>query len=97
MHLLTRHHEARTHRAALDATAIANSDATKRRFGEAAAFVRELKVRRRLRWVVVRAESKILIEPIGVHDLARVHLPIGIPDRFEFAERFDQFGTEHFW
>src|SRR5690606_4940005 len=52
---------------------------------------------RRLRpWrLVVRAESKVRVQGPRVHDLARVHLPVRVPDRLELAEGLDQIGSEH--
>src|ERR1019366_7540707 len=38
----------------------------------------------------------IFVEAIGIDELARVHLPIGIPERFELAESLHELRAKHF-
>ena len=45
--------------------------------------------------VVAGAEAQVLVDAVRVDDLARVHLPVRIPDRLELAERLDQLRAEH--
>ncbi len=52
-------------------------------------------MRPRVPWGVVGAESKVLIGTIGTDDLARIHLPVGVPDGLELFEGMDQLGAEH--
>jgi len=49
-------------------------------------------MRLRLPGIIASAEAEILVEPIGIDQLARIHLPIGIPKRLELAEGLHQFG-----
>src|SRR5450755_4018852 len=52
-------------------------------------------MRLRLPGIVTRSESQIFVEAIRIDELARIHLPIGIPQQFELAEGLHQFGTKH--
>ena len=44
---------------------------------------------------VIRTETQVFIDAIRIDDLARVHLPIRVPNGFEFTKGFNQFWTEH--
>ncbi len=55
-----------------------------------------LKCVSRLPGIIAGAEAEIFVETIGIDELARVHLPVGIPQRFELAEGLHQFGAKHF-
>ena len=46
---------------------------------------------------IVSTYAQILSDIIRIDDLAGIHLPIGIPDRFELAESLDQFRPKHLW
>ena len=48
-----------------------------------------------LRWVEVGAEPEVLRDAVCVDNLAGIHLPLGVPDRLEFAERLDELIAEH--
>src|ERR671936_480951 len=48
-----------------------------------------------MRWVITRSEPQVLVQPVSIHDLARIHLASWIPDRLEFAKRLHQLRTEH--
>src|SRR5450755_14205 len=52
-------------------------------------------MRLRLPGIVTRSESQIFVEAIRIDELARIHLPIGIPQRFELAESLHQFRSKH--
>ena len=93
--LLARDHVAGTHHAAVRVATVADADAAERRVLEAAVILLEREVGLQPRRRVVRSEPKVVRDPIGVDDLARVHLPVGIPDGLELAERVDQLGPEH--
>src|SRR5579885_1321221 len=92
MLLLHRRHVARAHDAALGlvAAAFADADAAHRRALEAAALGEEMEMGRKLGRPIVRAEAQIGRDGIGIDDLARIHPTLGIPDRLELAESFDQ-------
>src|SRR6185312_11329921 len=40
-------------------------------------------------------EPEVLVDPVRPDDLARVHLPVGIPDRLELLKGADQVVAEH--
>ena len=75
--------------------ALADADTADRRVLEAAVVLRVREVRLQLRRRVVGAESQVVRDPVRVDDLARVHLPLRIPDRLELAEGIDQLRPEH--
>jgi len=86
---------ARTHRPAVVAAAIADADTADRAEREAAVIPRKAELRRRLWRMVVGAEPQILIDAVRRDDLAGIHPAVGVPDALEFAERLDQFRSEH--
>ena len=83
---LARHHIAGTHGAGMQLTAPAHAHAAQGRVRKAALIVGEREMRAQPRGTVRGAEAQILVEAIGVHQLAGVHLPVGIPDGFELTE-----------
>ena len=62
---------------------------------EAMVIAWKLKVRRRLRRMIIRAQSEVLIDPIGVHDFSRIHFSVRIPDAFKLPKGLHQRGREH--
>ena len=54
-----------------------------------------LKFGLRLPGPVVRAEAQVLVGPVGIDHLARVHLPLRVPDGLELAERLHQLLAVH--
>src|ERR1035441_628514 len=52
-------------------------------------------MRLRLPRIVARSKAQIFVEAIRIDELARIHLPIGIPKRFELAEGLHQFRAKH--
>jgi len=79
------------HDAAFFAAALADTDAAQRGMTQAAVVEGELKVRLGLPRCVVLAEAEISVELVGrlslrANQLARVHIAVGIPGGFEFAE-----------
>ena len=88
--LLARDHEARAHDAAVGAAALADPDAARRRVRERAVVVREREVRLHLAAAGSRRRAAGSRDRVRVDDLARVHLPVRVPDRLELAERLDQ-------
>jgi hypothetical protein len=94
--LFARHHEARTHCCALEPAARTHTDTAQRRPREAAAVIAgKAKMRRERRRLIFGAKPQVLVDTIGVHELARIHLASGIPDRLELGEGLHQFRTEH--
>src|SRR5437868_12316983 len=99
MHLLPRDHIARAHRVlltlAIFAPALAHANATQGCMGKTAMVVGKLEIGSRFPGMIVRSQSEIFIDAIGIHDLTRIHLPVWIPNRLEFAKRFDQLRSKH--
>ena len=99
--LLVGDHEARTHhvvvRVALAVlpAALPDPDAARGRANEAPAVVGKAKVSIELLRVVIGPELQLVVERIGVDDLARVHLPEWIEDRLQLAHRLHELGAEH--
>ena len=94
VHLLARRLEARAHRPG-EAPALADPEAARRRPGEAAPVLLEAEVRVQRGRVVVGSVTEVLVRGVGVDHLARVHLPIGIPEALERAHRLHEVGPEH--
>ena len=92
---IARDAEAWTHYSAFVAAALADSDAAQRSSGQAAVVVGKFKMRHGLPGIIARAEPEIFVEAIGIDQLARIHLPVGIPKRFELAEGLHEFGAKH--
>src|SRR5690242_7933980 len=95
MHLLPRGHVARTHRAAFFVAAFPDAHASEGGAMETELVVGEAEVGGGFGRVIAGTEPEILVDTIGVDDLAGIHAAIGIPDRLELAKGFDQFGTVH--
>ncbi len=93
---LTRDAVAWTHHSAGIVAAFADSHAAPGGRGQAAVVVGQVEVRLRLPGIVARAETQIFVEAVGIDELARIHLPIGIPERFELAESLHEFRAKHF-
>src|SRR5207302_9390629 len=73
----------------------ADTDAAQDRVRHLAAIGGKSKMRRLSPRRVIGGEAEVLVDVVGLDDLSRVHLPFGILDRFEFAERLHQLGAEH--
>ena len=98
--LFPRDHETRAHGVldamASEAAAFAYTHATQRGARKAAVIIGKFEMRLRLPRFVPRIQAQIFVHAIRFHDFARVHFPIGIPDRLEFMEGLQQFWPEHF-
>src|SRR5947209_4311657 len=90
-----RDHEARTHHAVVHAAAFADADAAQHRAFDAPFVVWKFEIGLRRPRAIVGAETKIFGWMIRSDDLAGVHLPLRIPQRFEFAECVHELFTEH--
>src|ERR1051326_5194301 len=98
--LFMRHHEAGAHGVAFSGfrvfpSALANAHATQRGMSKAAIVLRILEMSCRIPGMVVGAKTQVLVNAIGIDNLAGVHLPIGVPDRLELAEGLNEFFPEH--
>jgi hypothetical protein len=93
--LLAGHHVARAHRAAALAAALANSHAAQGGVGEALLVGREPEGGGQPQRRVAGAEAQVLVQPVGVDQLARVHPALRVPDRLELGEGGHQLGAEH--
>src|SRR6266404_2335739 len=94
---VSRDAEARTHDSTFVAAALAHSDAAQRSSGQAAVVVGKFEMRLGLPRIISGTEAQVFIEAIRLDELARVHLPIGIPDRLELTEGLHNFRSKHFW
>src|SRR5579871_5390397 len=88
-------HIAGAHGAAIVTTADAGADATFGCIREAVMILRKMEVRRRILRMIAGAETQIFIDAVWIDDFAGIHFPVGIPNRFELAKRFDNFGAVH--
>src|SRR5690242_14978963 len=95
MHFVARRLEAWAHRAAIEATALAHSEASLGSAQETVLVIGELQIGSRLA-PAKAAFAQVLIKPMGLDNLVRIHLPRWIPDLLEFGEGANQFMTEHF-
>src|SRR5690606_14383118 len=93
--LLLQHHEARAHGAAAEAAAQADPDAPERGAGEAPVVPRVAEMGPGRGGIVVGAETEIRVPRVGIDELARVHPPLGVPDRLELAEGLHELVAEH--
>src|SRR5947207_1583979 len=94
--LFASHAKTRTHDAAFISPAFAHSYASQHGPREAALVLRKLKMCFRLPWPICDSQTQIVIKPVRVDHFARVHLPVRIPDSFEFVEGLHQLRSEHF-
>ena len=92
--------EAGAHYAAVVLAALSYANATQRGPGQTAMAIDlilgKLKMSFRFPGMIVGAESQIFVEAIGFDHFAGIHLPRGIPDRFELAKSLNKFGAKHF-
>src|ERR1700674_3764355 len=88
--------KARTHDSAFVAAALADSNAAQGSGRQAAVVVGKFEMRLGLPGIIAGTEAEILVEAIRFDELAWVHLPIGIPERFELAEGLHNFRPKHF-
>ena len=95
MHLLQGHHVARAHGAVLVLAALANAHAAARGLGEAGIVLREGEVRLWLERAVLGTQPQVLVDAVGPYHLARVHLPVRVPDRLELVESVDEILAVH--
>src|SRR5207237_8541410 len=96
MFLFTRDHVARAHGSVMILAAFADADAAPRDQREAPPIVRKPEMRLDSgRLARIGAYAKMCVERVGIHDLARIHLPVGIPDRLEIAKGLDHLRAEH--
>src|SRR5258708_7920825 len=89
--------KARTHDSAFIAPALAHSNTPQRGGCQAAVVIGKFEMRLRLPRIVARSEAEIFVEAIRIDQLARVHLPIGVPERLKFAKGLHNFRLKHFW
>src|SRR5262249_30380150 len=95
--LLAARHVARAHHAVLAAAAPAraDADAALRRAREAAAVLGVGEQALDLRRLVARADAQVGSDRERIDHLAGFHLPVGVPDRLDLAERLDQLRPVH--
>src|SRR5215813_7134958 len=95
MLLFARHAIAGAHDAALVAAALADAYAALGGLREISIISKELKCCFRVPRGVVRPLAQILVELVGLDQLAGIHSPLGIPCGLELAESLHQLGAEH--
>ncbi len=47
--------------------------------------------------MIAGTQAQVLVHAIGIDDLARIHLPLRVPDTLKLAERLDQFLSKQLW
>src|SRR5262249_4789645 len=96
VHLLARRHEGRAHDVgAAGRAALADADAAEGRVREVAVVARVGELDLRTPRLVVGAETEVLVDAVRPDDLARIHLPVGVPDRLELLEGPDEVAAVH--
>ena len=96
VHLLARRHEGRAHDVdPVGRAALADADTADGRVREVAVVARVAELDLRPPRLVVGAEAEVLVDAVRPDDLARVHLPVGVPDRLELLEGADEVVAEH--
>src|ERR1700677_1548685 len=91
MLFVARDAEARAHNSTFIAAAFADSHAAQRGRRQAAMVLGKFEMGFGLPRIVVGAEAEIFVQAIGFDELARIHLPIGIPQRLKLAEGLHNF------
>jgi hypothetical protein len=94
MALLERDLIAGTHHPGL-VTTLPHPEAAFRRRSEAATVGRVAKLCLHRPRAVARIHLQMRVERIRIDHLARVHLPVRVPDRLELTECLDELGAEH--
>src|SRR5258708_30514502 len=84
------------HHAALVAAALAYTHATQSGLGKAAVVSQKFEVSFGFPGGVGSAEAKVLIEFVGLDQLAGIHLPVVVPGGLTLAEGLHQLSAEHF-
>ena len=100
MPLFMRDHKAGTHSVVIRFGSVfpptfTHANAAQRGVREAAFVVWIFEMSFRFPRVVVGAKPQVFINAIRINYFSRIHLPIGVPDGFEFTECLDQFLSEH--
>ena len=95
MFLLAGYAETGTHCPAFEAPAFAHSHAAQSGVGEAAVILGKTKMGLWFPGMVPSTEAEILVQPIRLDDLARIHFPVWVPRGFELAEGMQQFRSKH--
>src|SRR5438876_3776149 len=95
MFFLKGHHVARTHCASVRPAAPSNTDAAQGSGGKTSFIVRKLEMRLDLGWVVLGPDAQVFVQAIRMHNFARIHLVVGVPDGLELAEGLYKFGAVH--
>src|SRR5438067_10014776 len=88
-------HVAGTHGTSIHPAALAYPDAAQGSGGDTSFIIGKFEMCCRLPRVVSGAQAQIFVEAIGINDLARIHLAIGIPNSLELAKGLDKFRTVH--
>src|SRR5439155_4586082 len=97
MLLLHSHAIARAHRLMPGLAALADADTAKYGARKTSLVFRPMEMRRDIGGAIVSADAQILSDIIRIDDLAGIHPPFGIPNRFELAKSLNQFRPEHLW
>src|SRR5690348_704733 len=94
-----RDHETRAHDVLLAASrkppALAHAHAAQRRARKTPVIVGKFEMRLRFPGAVFRAKPQIFVNPIGIHDLPRIHLPVWIPNGLELPKGLQKVRPEH--
>src|SRR5581483_5335824 len=87
-------HEAGTHSVLLTftrrAATLPYTDTAQSGASEAALIFRKFKVGRWFPGAIIRPQAEVFIYTIGINHLARIHLPVRVPNRCKFAKGLHQ-------
>ena len=95
MFLVAGHHVGRTHDAAAFTPTFADADTTEHGLGEASSVGRVREVRALDVVVIVAPDAEVLVECVGLDDLAGIHPVVGVEDRLHPFEGTHDLGPEH--
>ena len=87
---------ARAHRARILFTARTDAHAALQGLVQGTLVIGEMEVRVPVIHVIVGTELEIFLRLVGVDELARIHLPVRIPEALELGERLTQLRPKHF-
>lgn len=96
VHFLARGHVAGAHGPALGAAALADADAAHGGARELPLVVGEAEARFRLRRVEAGPDAQVLVQAVGMDDLAGIHAVQRVPQRLELLEGAHQLRAKHF-
>src|ERR1700720_231617 len=86
---------ARAHDSARVATALAHSHAAQRGGRKASLILRKFEMGLWPPRIIARAKAKVFVQLVRLDQFARIHLPVGIPERLELTKGLHEFRAKH--